>query len=163
MHDKVGKQLVVFLTLISIIGVASGQMRSSIPTPGKSELGSVAGASLLDPQRFSMRQGFSMSFISGGQLGSGSVSVYTNQMRYFLTDNVMLDGTFHIAQPNFSEVPGSDDMQMFYQAGLNWRPTDRMSVRFSLSNIPSYGRFGGNRYYMPGLMTSPSAFSNEMD
>lgn len=164
MRNKIGKQLAIFLTFISIIGVVSGQLRSDIPIPVNSELGSVAGASLLDPHRFSMRQGFSMSFTSGGQFGSSSVSVYTNQMRYLITDNVVLDGTFHIAQPNFSEVPGANNMQIFYQTALKWRPSEHFFISFSLSNMPRYSRFGANQYYSPGrLINSPSVFSNELD
>jgi len=164
MRNKSGNRLAIFLTLITIIGVASGQLRSRVPVPENSELGSVAGASLLDPLRFSMRQGFSMSFTSGGGLGSGSVSVYTNQLSFLVTDNVMLNGTFHIARPNFSQVPGANDPQVYYQTSLNWRPTDRMFIQFSLSNIPRYNRYWGNRYFAPGrLIGSPSPFSDELD
>ncbi len=146
---KTDKNLAFFVGLIAMIGVATGQLRSNIPVPGNSELTTVAGSSLLDPNRFSMHQGFSMSFTSGSGLGSGSVSVYTNQLSYLVSDKVMLDGTFHVAQPNFSQMPGVSDPQIYYQTGLNWRPSDRIFFRLSLSNLPPYNRFGGNQYYSP--------------
>ena len=57
--------------------------------------------SLLDPQRFDIQQGFSMSMMS---LGKQSVSVagYTNNITYWANDNLRLNANILLYQPSIN-------------------------------------------------------------
>ncbi|UCH62708.1 MAG: hypothetical protein JSU77_13120 [Fidelibacterota bacterium] len=125
-----------------------GQLKSDLPlvTPA-SPLKSIASPSWFDPQRFSMTHGFSISLLSGSGLGPGasSLSVYTNQMRYLIASNVLLSSRIDLVQPGTMGAlqPGGNNLQIFYQAGLDWQPFRSVKVHLGISNLPPM------RYYYP--------------
>ena len=138
----------VFPVLLILATGLFGQLKSDLPliTP-HSPLKSVASPSWFDPQRFSMNHGFSISFMSGSGLapGSTSLSVYTNQMRYLVASNLVLISKIHLAQPGIMGASqlGGNNLQVYYQAGMDWQPFNNVRVHLGVSNLSPM------RYYSP--------------
>ncbi|MCH7521781.1 MAG: hypothetical protein IIB42_08810 [Candidatus Marinimicrobia bacterium] len=115
----------------------------------------MANSSWLDPQRFSMNHGVSFSFMSGSGLGSGStgLSVYTNQMRYLLTDNMLINSQIHLVQPGLIGAPqlGGNNLEVYYQTALDWQLSNHVRVHLGISNLPyrGYESGRGRNLYSP--------------
>lgn len=134
-----------------------GQLRSNVHQNFTSpSLKSVASSSWLDPQRFSMSHGFSVSFMSGGLAGGpASLSVYTNQMQYFISENMVLNSQIHLAQPGVLSATqlGGNNLRMYYQTALDWQLSKNVKMHLGISNLPyrGYGSGWGRRMYSPYL------------
>jgi hypothetical protein len=127
-----------------LASTALGQLKSELPrlaTPP--ELKSVANVSWLNPQRFSMNHSFSVSFMSGSGLASGaSMSVYSNQMSYLISKNMLLNSNVYFVQPGMNTSPfDTNPLQIYYQAGIDWQPRENMFIHFGFSNLPSMARY----------------------
>jgi len=94
-----------------------------------------------------MSHGFSVSLLSGTGLTSGasSLSVYTNQMRYMVASNLILNSRIHLVQPGVMGVSqmGGNNLQVYYQADMDWRPFNSVTIHLGVSNLPPL------RYYSP--------------
>lgn len=145
----------VFPVILMIAANLSGQLRSDVPQTSSDVLKSVASPSWIDPQRFFMSHSFSMSFISGTGLtsGSSSLSVYTNQMRFLVTNNLVLNSRINLVQPGMPGAAqfGTNDLQIYYQADLDWQPLRNLNIRFGISNLPAFYRFSSwnGDFYSP--------------
>lgn len=143
-NSSIKHSVPVVLIFLIITAVASAQLKSELPrleTPP--QLKSVASVSWLDPQRFSMNHSFSVSFLSGSGLGSGtSMSVYSNQMSYLISRNMLLNSKVYLVQSGMSASPfDPNPIQMYYQAGIDWRPRENMLIHLGFSNLPSMARY----------------------
>ncbi len=138
--------------VLLLAGILTAQLqRQTSPPSATQQLRSVAGRSLLDPNRFSMSHGFSMSFSSGSGLygGPASMSVYSNQIRYLLTENVVITNNLYLLQPGFADagVPGEPNLQAYFQTAVNWRISNNLHFSLGLSNLPVpryYSNWGHN-------------------
>lgn len=142
-----GHQFVFVVSLLFAVTLL-GQLRSDAQQiPASQSLKSVANSSWLDPQRFSMSHGVSFSFMSGSGLGSGStsLSVYTNQMRYLLTENMVLNSQIHLVQPGIIGAPelGGNNLKMYYQTALDWQLSNNVRMHLGISNLPYMGYESG--------------------
>jgi len=149
MQKSLTKRHRLFLpALLILTSSLFGQLKSDLPliTPS-SLLKSIASPSWFDPQRFSMSHGFSISLLSGSGLAPGatSLSVYTNQMRYLVASNLLLSSRINLVQPGTMGAfqPGGNNLQVYYQAGLDWQPFNSVRVHLGISNLPPL------RYYSP--------------
>ena len=153
-HSSI-KQIASVLTFFTIFAVtASAQLKSELPrleTPP--QLKPVAGVSWLDPQRFAMNHSFSVSFMSGAGLGAGtSMSVYSNQMSYLISKNMLVNSNIYLVQPGMGTSPfDTNPLQVYYQAGIDWRPRENMLIHLGFSNLPSMARYyrWNRSSYMP--------------
>ena len=150
-----GRSLVVVVSLL-FTATLLGQLRSDAQQiPASQSLKSVAHASWLDPQRFSMSHGVSFSMMTGSGLGPGAtgLSVYTNQMRYLLTENMMINSQVHLVQPGLIGAPelGANNLQVYYQTALDWQLSNNVRVSLGISNLPrmGYSSGWGRRQYSP--------------
>ncbi len=148
-------QLLTIMGVLLLAGTLTAQLQDQmLPPSATQQLRSVAGRSLLDPNRFTMSHGFSMSFSSGSGLygGPASLSVYSNQIRYLLTDNVVITNNLYLLQPGFADggMPGEPNLQAYFQTAVNWRLSHNIHLSLGLSNlpIPRYAPNWGN-YYSP--------------
>ncbi len=148
-------QLVPIIGVLLLAGALTAQLQhQALPPSATQQLRSVAGRSLLDPNRFTMSHGLSMSFSSGSGLygGPASLSVYSNQMRYLLTDNVVITNNLYLLQPGFADagVPGEPNLRAYFQTAVNWRLSNNMHFSLGLSNLP-VPRYSPNwgHYYSP--------------
>lgn len=145
MKRSSNKPSTLVLPIILILAsTAWGQLKSELPrlaTPP--QLKSVAGVSWLDPQRFSMNHSFSVSFMSGSGLASGaSMSVYSNQMSYLISKNMLLNSNIYFVQPGMNSSPfDSNPLHIYYQAEINWQPRENMLIHLGFSSLPSMARY----------------------
>ncbi len=136
----------------------SAQLRSDAAYLTELEqLRSLASPTLMESQRFSMNHSFSLSFMSGGAFGSGSMAVYTNSMRYMLSPNMAISSQIHFAQPSYNDLNqfGQDNLQMFFDTSLDWKPSEHFQLHLGFSNIPTYQRYGQGYYASPWMNTRP--------
>ena len=148
-------RLMKILGVLLLAGTLSAQLQhQALPPTVTQQLRSVAGRSLLDPNRFTMSHGFSMSFTSGADLygGPASLSVYSNQMRYLLTDKVVITNHLYLLQPGFADAGGfgETNLRAYFKTAVNWRLSNSVHFSLGLSNLPA-PRYASNwgRYYSP--------------
>ena len=134
----------VFPLFLLIAVNLSGQLKSDLPQTSSDVLKSVASPSWIDPQRFTMSHSFSMSLISGTGLTSGttSLSVYTNQMRFLVTNNLVLNSRINLVQPRWlgESKFAPNNLKIYYQAGMDWQPLRNLNIHFGISNLPAFYR-----------------------
>lgn len=151
--------LLIASVLLVLTSSLYGQLKSELSkTVLYPELKAVASPSLFDSQRFSMNHGFSLSFLSGPGLlqGTAGLSVYTNHMRYLIANNLLFDSEVYLVQPAILNAArsGSDNLQVYYQAGLDWQPLKNMKIHLGISNLPSVP------YYYPGYRSMDLYFQD---
>ncbi len=120
-----------------------------------------AGSSLVLPQanRFSMRQSYSLSALSGPG-GSASSGLYLNTLSYRISAPLLMfvDVGFHT--PLHSSIPGMSASAgagsiVLPRMGLEYKPNDRLTMNLELVNGPdawkAYGPFAP--HHLPGSRT----------
>lgn len=153
--------------LLLLVSAAAGQLRYDLPaTSAATPLKSIASPSWLDPQRFSMSHNFSFSVASGIGLpaGASSLSIYTNQMRYLVADNIVLTSHVHFVQPNIvsAQQLGTNPLQVYYQARMNWQLLRNFNIQVGFSNLPRRSRYSSlsGFGYLPYQTYSPGGGLN---
>ena len=142
------------IAIITIISVGLGQLKSDLSrnssifnNPVSSD-GSVM--SLFDPSRFSMNHSFGMSMMSmGGQ--SVGIASYTNNMNFLLRDKLQLQTYVTFMQPNniSSNTPNPySNTQLYYDAVLDYSPTDNTHFQVSFGNYPMYSRYNTSPFQL---------------
>lgn len=121
---------------------------------------SVSGFSLTHPERFSMQQSYSISAMSGS-MGSASSGLYLNTVGYKISDPLFLFVDVGIHTPLHSSIQGvngaagaAGSSLVIPRVGLEYKPTDRLSVNLELVNGadawkaygPGWG-FGRSSFY----------------
>ena len=161
MHSIRHKTAIGAATLL-LVSATFGQLRYDLPpTSAATPLKSLASPSWFDPQRFSMNHNFSFSMSSGIGLpaGASSLSVYTNQMRYLVAYNLMLTSQVHVVQPGVlsAQQLGSNPLQVYYQANLNWQLFRNFNIQVGISNLPRRSRYSSLNGigYWPYQYSSP--------
>ncbi|MFB0516827.1 MAG: hypothetical protein ACETWG_09535 [Candidatus Neomarinimicrobiota bacterium] len=151
-RSSFNRWLLVYPVVLCLTSSLFGQLKSDLPqTTSASQLKSIASPSWLDPQRFSMSHSFSISLMSGTGLPSGtsSLSVYTDQMRYLITNNLLLSSQIHLVQPGImsSTMPAANNLLLYYQAGMDWWLSDKFNIHLGISNLPPLRRY--SPWYRP--------------
>ena len=153
------KKLVASVFLLSLTSLSAfAQFRSDAaqPEPKLNTLDAMKGgdsflASIFDPQRFSMHQTYSMSFISGGG-GSTGLSMFTNTFSYKAADNLFISADVSAVYSPFSSF-GSDfakSLNGIYltNARLDWKLGESTFMRIEYVGGPG-GMYGGMEPYNP--------------
>ncbi|MEE9168046.1 MAG: hypothetical protein V3U24_11385 [Candidatus Neomarinimicrobiota bacterium] len=137
---KTTDKLIIAACSIFLLMPVSAQFKSQLPENRAEKQPSV---SLEDLERFSINHGFSLNMaVMGGQ--SVSYGVYSNRLRYLISDKWTLHGSFDLLQPTNSRNPygvNSFNGQVFYGANLLYRPTENLQLSIGVDNYPRY------RYY----------------
>jgi hypothetical protein len=121
---------------------------------------SVSGFSLTNPNRFSMRQSYSVSAMSSSA-GSASSGLYLNTVGYKISDPLFMFVDVGIHTPLHSSIQGMNgnagaagSSMVIPRMGLEYRPTERLTVNLELVNGPdawkAYGPgwgFGRSSFY----------------
>jgi len=146
--------LLTFVGVLLFAGVLSAQLKSQPVAPSVTQqMRSVVGSSLLDPNRFSMSHGISMSFMSGSGLagGAGGLSVYSNQISYLLSDNMIITNQLYLVQPTTGGgQPGESNVQAYFNTVINWRIFRNTQFSLAVSNQPAPRRYPTwSRFYPP--------------
>ena len=162
---RISPHKIIITTVVGLLLTGSNlsaQLRSDAAyLTDLEQLRSVASPTLMESQRFSMNHSFSLSFMSGGAFGSGSMAVYTNSMRYMLSPNLLFSTKIHFTQPSYNNMNqfGQDNLQMFFNTSLDWKPSEFFQLSLGFSNIPPYQRYGRGYYpspWMSNRSTRPS-------
>ena len=148
------KRIKYIIVIITIVSVGLGQLKSDLSQNSAifnnlvSSDGSVM--SLFDPSRFSMNHSFGMSMMSmGGQ--SVGIASYTNNMNFLLRDKLQLQTYVTFMQPNMisSNTPNPySNTQLYYDAVLDYSPTDNTHFQVSFGNYPMYSRYNTSPFQL---------------
>lgn len=113
----------------------------------------------LDPSRFHMQHGFSVSYSAMGGAGV-MMNAYTNTIDYKVNDQVSVRTILGIMNSPYNTLPGQSylkDAQFFGGAEIIYRPSDETSLLLRVESVPSSyyfqrGFYGGYpSYYRPSL------------
>jgi hypothetical protein len=142
----------IFLLIALLPFIARGQFKSDTdqltfsPEPSFSENESFI--SLFDSDRLTMDHVFSMQMMNIGRQ-SYSVGSYTNLMSYIINDNLRLRTSLTFLQPGnnaFTNLLGANRNQLYYNALLDYRPTNNTLLQFGITNMPHYYNLNTSRY-----------------
>jgi hypothetical protein len=134
--------------------------RGSLMAPEWREGGSVSGFSLLNPNRFSMHQSYSVNFASGS-LGTSSAGLYLNTLSYRLADPLTLSADVGFYTPLYAspsmgfsrggfQDPRLGSSLVFPHVGLEYKPTENSSISLHLFNgRDAYKAYGGDPFLSP--------------
>jgi hypothetical protein len=133
--------------------------RGNLLAPEWREGRSLSGFSLLNPNRFSMRQSYSVGFASGS-FGSSSSGLYLNTLSYRLADPLTLSADVGFHTPLYSsgafsqgtrggagfQDPRLGSSLVLPRIGLEYKPTEHTSMSLQLFNgrdaYKAYGSLG---------------------
>ena len=141
------KKMKYIIALIIMISVGLGQLKSDL-SQNNAVFNNPVGSddsimSLFDPSRFSMNHSFSASMISMNKQ-SISVMSYTNNMNFLLRDNLRLQTNMTFMQPHMisssTQNPYSNS-QLYFNAALDYNPTENTHFQVSFGNYPIYNRY----------------------
>ena len=142
--------LIVMLSLNFSYSQLKNSIKSNkIPVNSKG-LSHAQVASFLNPNRFSMNQNFGMSMTSfNGQ--SISFGTYSNQLEYFIKDNMRLTTNIGISYPLSGSSPLVQNNfispNIYYGANLDYKVSENMFFNFSINNYQyNTNRFSNNIY-----------------
>jgi hypothetical protein len=146
MRNGMHKKIKCVIVITTIISVGFGQLKSDLPNnnafPNYLASSDNSIMSLFDPNRFSMNHSFSMSMLSMNNQSFG-VASYTNNMNFLLRDNLQLQTHITFMQPNMisSNTPNPySNNQLYYDAVLDFSPTNNTHFQISFGNYPTYRR-----------------------
>ena len=136
--------------------------RGNLMAPEWREGASVSGFSLLNPNRFSMRQSYSVGFASGS-FGSSSAGLYLNTLSYRLADPLTLSADVGFHTPLYSssgsfsrggfQDPRLGSSLVLPRIGLEYKPTEHTSMSLQLFNgrdaYKAYGSQMGDPFLSP--------------
>jgi hypothetical protein len=116
--------------------------------------GSVSGFSLANPNRFSMRQSYSVS-VASGSFGSQSAGLYLNTLSYKLADPLTLSADVGFYSPLYSSTgsfsrsgfqdPSMGSSLVLLRVGLEYKPSKNTTLSLQLVNGPdAYKAYGSS-------------------
>lgn len=148
----------ILIFLILPFGMSYGQLKSQLketPTveqrikvPGIGS--SLMGLGFLDPNRFSMRQSYSLTFSTFGNQ-SASMGIYQNNMSYIFSDKLMMNARLGMIHDPLKM--GNTQMNqnflnnLFYGADVIYHPKENLLLNLSFEKVPSLYRYGYNSPY----------------
>jgi hypothetical protein len=102
-----------------------------------------------DPNRFSMHQSYSLSYMTAGGQGM-SLGVLTSSMFYKLSDPLDVQFDVSLQHSPFSSFGNSKSLSGIYlsRAQLNYRPAENMLLQIQYRQLPSLYWWGMNRSSM---------------
>jgi hypothetical protein len=118
---------------------------------------SVSGFSLLNPNRFSMRQSYSVGF-SSSSYGSQSAGLYLNTISYRLADPLTLTADIGFHTPFHSSIggnaggfgnPGLGSSLILPHVGLEYRPSENSTISLHFFNGPDAVKAYGHSLRSP--------------
>ncbi len=135
--------------------------RNDLFSPDYRSSNTVSGFSFMNPNRFSMRQSYSVNFASGS-FGSSSAGLYLNTLSYKLADPLTLSADVGFYSPLYSSTPGSFGTRgiqdpsrgsslVLPRLGLEYKPTKNTTFSIQLVN----GQDAVKTYGNPGPFLNP--------
>ena len=136
------------LLMISFVAILPAQFKSDlrigeIPTNLNGELDSRPSLSLLDPERFDMSHGLSMTMMSNRQ-NMYSLTGLTNRISYLVMDNLKIDANiilYKSQMPFQQQVKFSNLLDIAYDAGVTYKPTESSFIQIRFQSLPYNQRY----------------------
>ena len=156
------RSLMIFILLVPVLGFAQLKKDAGkINISNTLETGSIQNSlfGFLDPAKFHMQHGFSVSYAA---MGAGGVMMnsYTNMIDYKFSDQLSVRTVLGIMNSPYNTLPGAsylNNAQFFGGAEVRYNPTDDTSVMLRIESVPSgyyyqRGFYGGYQsYFRPSL------------
>lgn len=148
------KSVFIMLGLILTAAAVFGQQnpnQSSIFKPGELTQKPTGFLNqLIDPNKFSMSQSYSLSFMSSGRQ-STNVGLYLNTMNYQISDPLLMQvrvGYMHQPLGGMSSQTSQNGNVFLQRAMLQYKPTDSMTFTVDYQQIPynTLSPYYWNRY-----------------
>lgn len=155
--------LAVLLIVVAMPVLAFGQLKeqtkplsfSQLLTQGLSAPRGLVGLLGLNPNRFSMQQSYSLSYLSGG--GNGySQGMYLNTMSYRVADPLSVSLQWGMMNQPLGSLGASPLYQsgfFFSGANVEYKPSDKFSVGLQINSYPASNYYSpyrlGRSYYNP--------------
>ncbi len=157
--------MIVALLVASVPVVAWGQLKSQ--DPKKVDFAKILTAPVrpqglfgllgLNPNRFSMQQSYSLSFMTaGGQ--SYSQGVYLNTIQYQLSDPLSVYvqwGMFNQPLGAMGAQPLTSNRLFLSTAGISFKPNRNMSIEVQYNSLPYTGYYYGAYRGLSGWRSNP--------
>ena len=139
MYDKI-KLMLATLTFVATLPAQfkSDLQIGEIPTNLNGELDSRPSLSLFNPERFDMSYGLSMSMMSNGQ-NMYSLTGLTNRISYLVMDNLKIDANlilYKSQMPFQQQNKFNNLLDIAYDAGITYKPTDNSFLQLRFKSIP---------------------------
>ena len=146
LHVQMNSKIKIIVTLVILSTIGLGQLRSALPNqslPVNTQgLSHARGISLFDSNRLTMNHSFGISMSTFGNQ-SLTMGAYTNHLNYIIKDNLSFSTQISLTSPMGGINPyaknGFGSSQLFYNAGLDYKPSENLLFKFSLNNYPRYG------------------------
>lgn len=112
--------------------------------------GSLLG--FINPDNFSMRHSFGLSYSAFGNLGGMALGVYTNSMAYKFSDKLNLETDISVVNSPYNSFGQEFSKQIngvyLSRAQLTFKPTDNLNVIIQYRNVPGsyYSPYGYGSY-----------------
>lgn len=149
------KNLTVLFVWFFLATSAFAQFKSQLPDRGlRSPVQSQKGESVIsleDQERLSISHGFSLNMASFGKQ-TLSYGIYSNRLKYLISDKWSLHTTLDLVQPTNSFSPvGMNALngQVYYGADLLYQPTENLQLTISVDNYPRLNRYWPANRYSP--------------
>ena len=84
--------------------------------------------------KFSMNHGFSL-IANSNTSSSNTMGVYSNQMKYNLSNKLSLNSTFHIMNSNHSNYMNNQKFDLKYELGFEYKLSDNSRIFFQFSDL----------------------------
>ena len=144
------KYLIIMILIIPALSFA--QLKKDVATTNISNTLSTAAFNnsmfgFLDPSKFHMSHGFSMSYMTMGGVGM-MLNSYTNTINYRFSEKLFLTTKLGIMNSPYNSLPGNspwNDVQFFGGAELKYLPSEDSAIIFRFESTPMM--YPGNRYY----------------
>lgn len=153
------KYLMVFVLCLLFIPLLSfAQLKKDVtPTNISNTLNSLSYNNpylgFLDPSKFHMTHGFSMSYMSMGGYGM-MLNSYINTINYKFNENLFLTTKLGIMNSPYNSLPSNsafNDVQFFGGAELKYLPSDNSAIIFRFESTPMIYPYTNSYYYRSPL------------
>jgi len=139
-----------------LTAIASGQLRSELPVNtvpvNIHGVSHARNSTIFDLNRLSITNSFGMSMSSFGNQ-STSIGSFNTNINYLVNDKVRLSSQFSLMSPVGGVNPysqnGLNGAKVFYDTSIDYKPTENMLIKFSMSNYPRYYRNSYSRFLVP--------------
>lgn len=152
------RSLVIFILLVPVLGFAQLKKDAGkINISNTLETGAMQNSffGFLDPSKFHMQHGFSVSYAAMGG-GGIMMNTYTNTIDYKFSDQWSVRTILGIMNSPYNTLPGAsylNDAQFFGGAEVRYRPSEDTSLMLRIESVPA------GYYYQRGFYSGyPSYF-----
>ena len=100
---------------------------------------------IFSPERFSFKQGFSMSMASYGSMAT-SIASYSNNITYRASDNLKINANVLLYAPTSMTSPNlNSGPQLALDAGITYKTANNSYIHLNFQKMPNYGLMNGSR------------------